>query len=190
MGFSSWGSYIFFSSTSRIFEFYIGFLISKNNKKISLLKYQKTWLLLLFLMLSVINMNTKIQVPLIFISTLAGLTGSRGQSFAPFKTLNWLGDRSYSIYLWHLPIIYVITFSTYIIANPLFLTLFCIPVLILAGNISFIKIEKKYRRTGSTQGIENRTLKLIMYFVLIPILVLGATRALIGVDFLATIFKR
>jgi peptidoglycan/LPS O-acetylase OafA/YrhL len=183
VGFSSWGSYIFFSSTSRIFEFYIGFLISKNNKKISIMKYEKSWLLLLFLLLSILNLNTKIQVLLIFISTLVVLTGSKSQSFASFKTLSWLGDRSYSIYLWHLPIIYLITSTTFFSIKPLFQTLFCIPVLILAGNISFTKIEKKYRSNNDTRGVENRTLISILYFVLIPILVLSATRALIGVNF-------
>jgi hypothetical protein len=71
-----------------------------------------------------------------------------------FKRLEWLGDRSYSIYLYHMPLIYIARYSPVAqlgnVQNHLFYTFLAVVLSILLGALSYSKIESKFRKKAST----------------------------------------
>lgn len=70
-----------------------------------------------------------------------------------FKLLNWIGDRSYSLYLIHMPIFAVLNYSpatTYLMGNNKLLHLvFGLIVTFLLSNINYNYFEQRYRLNSS-----------------------------------------
>ena len=71
------------------------------------------------------------------------------------QKLEWLGDRSYSIYLVHMPLLYlakyslVTKFGNY--ENRIIPSILAVVASILLGSISYSKIENKYRNIGKSR---------------------------------------
>ena len=61
------------------------------------------------------------------------------------RILEWLGDRSYSIYLVHMPLLYIAKYSplTFLDSNRKLSTLTAVVLSILLGNIIFHKVTKR-----------------------------------------------
>lgn len=81
----------------------------------------------------------------------------------PFE---WLGDRSYSIYLFHMPITFIVYFSPYLANRSLgtFRGFLAIILSILFGSISYSKVEKKCRISkDSEKSSPNARLALVVF---------------------------
>jgi peptidoglycan/LPS O-acetylase OafA/YrhL len=70
------------------------------------------------------------------------------------QRLAWVGDRSYSIYLVHMPLLYLAKYSPVIqignIENRRIQSTIAVIASILLGSLSYSKIENKYRNKGKT----------------------------------------
>jgi peptidoglycan/LPS O-acetylase OafA/YrhL len=110
---------------------------------------------------------------------LAGLTILLVSSTSignPFhKLLEWLGDRSYSIYLLHMPLIYLALHSTMTELQSeqrkLLIVLITLPLILLLSNLSYIFIEERFRvsRVASGRVSKKRLLGLSAIFVFLPL---------------------
>jgi hypothetical protein len=74
------------------------------------------------------------------------------------QRLVWVGDRSYSIYLVHMPLLYLAKYSpvTQIGSgeNPIIQSGIAVIASIVLGALSFSKIENRYRNKGKKESIE------------------------------------
>ena len=86
--------------------------------------------------------------------------------------LKWVGDRSYSIYLVHMPLLYLAKFSPITgIGNsenrtiPTFLAIF---LSIYLGSVNYTMIEKRFRERGknNSNGVKTIALALVITFIL------------------------
>ena len=85
--------------------------------------------------------------------------------------LEWFGDRSYSIYLVHMPLIYVAKYSPveFLESNRQFSSILAIVLTAFLGNFSYNKFEQKYR-IGENQARrkESPIVGLIIAFMAVP----------------------
>ena len=74
------------------------------------------------------------------------------------RKLEWLGDRSYSIYLVHMPLIYIAKFSPVTAIgegeNRNLQALIAVVVSILLGSLSYALVENKFRNRGKSRANE------------------------------------
>jgi peptidoglycan/LPS O-acetylase OafA/YrhL len=78
------------------------------------------------------------------------------------QRLAWIGDRSYSIYLVHMPLLYLAKYSPVIqisnIENRVIQSTIAVIASILLGALSYSKIENKYRNKGKTDYLGLKTI--------------------------------
>lgn len=95
-------------------------------------------------------------------------------------TLIWIGDRSYSIYLIHMPIIYIAIYSPSTEFQTEFikviLTVMAIGATFLLGNLSYTCIEERFRRRESKPSTQPAPQgmavgKAVLLFTLLPTLI-------------------
>jgi len=114
------------------------------------------------------------------------------QSNRILKILTWVGNRSYSIYLVHFPLIYVINFSP-LIMSPEKLTrrlllLVALILSILLGSLLHTRVEQKFRLNSSVLVNDLKSLRksiLVVFLVCPLILVLmlvGSSNRYFGLD--------
>ena len=88
------------------------------------------------------------------------------------RGLKWVGDRSYSIYLVHLPLMYVAKYSPHAQIekwdNRYLQSVLALLASIILGSLSFTKIENKFRNIGNSKPIrfKNFTVAVLLTFVL------------------------
>ena len=85
--------------------------------------------------------------------------------------LEWCGDRSYSIYLVHMPLIYCARYSPldFIESNRKYATVLAVILSIFWGHICFKKVEEKYRITAESVAKKKYRLRnLILMFMVLP----------------------
>lgn len=105
-----------------------------------------------------------------FLITLATMiiiaTGCLEKPFASIKIFNWIGDRSYSIYLVHMPLHYLFESNKFIGAS--YLTIF---FSIVIGHLFFSKIENRYRINNGkhTQNQKYSNVKSLITLIIISI---------------------
>lgn len=88
--------------------------------------------------------------------------------------LEWVGDRSYSIYLVHMPILYIAKYSpdTAFGSNRLPQTFLGVCLSVLLGSLSYSKIEQKYRYSGIDNSPIIGVQAAISIFILVPMLLM------------------
>ncbi len=169
IGIESAAQFAFYSTLSRVWQFAVGGLLFFISQRVGVPsshgKHLMVKLLALSLLISVfapLEVSTKIG-SCIFSFLAATLIYLRSLEILPKPinvVLRWLGDRSYSIYLVHLPLLYLAKFS------PLFAfnskdsragqTIVATLLTFLLGSISYTRIEQRYR-----MSTENRTIPLL-----------------------------
>ena len=126
----------------------------------------------------------RIHLTLVASSILASLSAffvliSNSLEVLPTKlglVLSWLGDRSYSIYLVHMPLMYIAKYSPSTVigddSNRVIQTVIAVFGSIVLGSLSFTYIENKFRRVGFNYkiGIKS-TSKFFVATFAIPILI-------------------
>lgn len=199
----------FYSPISRLWQFLFGglvFFASNSNR----LKKERTSrfmrygsiTLLLSLLLNQVPLDYRISV--VITSILVGLViDSRAILHFPNRVNNtfaWLGDRSYSIYLLHMPLIYIAKFSPFpmIIENRGISTFIAVALSSILGAFTFSYVEERFR-IRDLNSVKKRvsTKKLFLGVIILPMvlfvgidtsakqnhkLVLGSSKSLATVD--------
>lgn len=168
----------FYSPTSRIWEFAAGAFISTRCKDEAKFPINRTFSSLLVLALALIifwptDLNhTTVAAAVIVLTCI--IINSRSFESIPdvwLRTLAYFGDRSYTIYLMHLPLIYLFTKCEPFVSHRGFL----IPGLPLSWvliNKIYVNIENRYRISNSTISAVNsdtRFLKVSGKFIVAPL---------------------
>ena len=171
----------FYSPIDRIWQFTLGgfvFLLTNYRKDcINTISNLLSYLIVLSLIIILffpLDLNFRICSLSVTIVTLLAIT-FRSLELLPrkiYSTLLWLGDRSYSIYLLHMPIIYVAKYSPYFETNFYYdrsvYTLIAIILTFLIGNLSYLKFEIKYRSKFINNSLKNiNSKKAIARFMLL-----------------------
>ena len=149
VGHHSIHSYYF--SPIRIWEFMFGILIFKANQRYNLFFFQyskvvATLAIAFFLLLPKIRIDLILPSETLMVSLfLFAIMGK--DSNLPFHTIfNWIGDRSYSIYLYHFPLFIVAKHSTLSVFsiwdNRSIPTAIAFLTTLILSNISFNFVEK------------------------------------------------
>jgi peptidoglycan/LPS O-acetylase OafA/YrhL len=150
-------SFDFYFSTNRFWEFSAGGLaafcssrVSATRLEIRLRNTLRNSLLLSMVLFLVISESI---IPKGFKSILLILVGcsylllfeNQEKRLGLFKFLQWIGDRSYSLYLYHLPFLVILggTFVPSDFRTPL--KLLALIITLFAGDISYRYIEERYR---------------------------------------------
>ena len=188
---------IFYSPITRIWEFCIGslaYLLSKARSS----RVEDPWIqnvlltCLVFYLLSpfqlVRGMNAEVFT--CFLTTLCLLSAPNvPRNYFIHNLLSWFGDRSYSLYLIHMPIIHIAKYS------PLFENLSTSKIRVLSsilliigmGDQLYRHIEQRYRLTTSRSRNNGEFKTVILIFIALPLTVLvlanaGAPRQFWGLD--------
>ncbi len=90
--------------------------------------------------------------------------------------LVWVGDRSYSIYLVHMPLLYLAKYSPITQIgngeNRIIQSTIAVVVSILLGALSYSKVENKYRNRGKTDHLSLKTIAVFLVVTLfIPMII-------------------
>ena len=177
----------FYSPINRIWQFTVGGLVF-----LLLDRYQKrarnipkgfqllTVIAVIIILFGPIHMSQKAA------STLASLIAAililfKSLDALPdflIKKLEWVGNRSYSIYLFHMPLLYLAKYSpaTQIgeFKNRIVQTLIAVVVSILLGALSYSKIENRFRGRGKSNSNGFKTTPATMNLVLVlPLALFG-----------------
>jgi peptidoglycan/LPS O-acetylase OafA/YrhL len=95
------------------------------------------------------------------------------------KKLEWVGDRSYSIYLVHMPLLYLAKYSSvtqiWNRENRVIQTVIAVVVSILLGALSYSKIENRFRVRGDSNFTGIKTLVVSLFLTLLLPFCLFAT---------------
>ncbi|MEI9907350.1 MAG: acyltransferase family protein [Actinomycetota bacterium] len=181
--------FAFYSPLSRVWEFALGgvlFLIKDSH--LSGLPTLKpifrliTPLLLIALLFAPVDLGSRIGP--IFACLLAVGSISTfgfdlfGSHFA--KLFVWLGDRSYSIYLLHMPLMFVAKYSPlgHFGTNRAVPTFVALILSFVLGHFSYSKIEGRYRYRSEEPGRTHTIHKLSLIFILVPSLLFGSILAI------------
>jgi len=179
-GIASTSLFSFYSPIDRVWQFTLGGLgfifldqYQKRLKIISTRIHLVSVILITVIMFSTVDIGSK--TGSVFASLLAvTVIVLRSLDVLPeflIEKLGWLGDRSYSIYLVHMPLLYVAKYSHVMQIgsgdNRTFQASIAVVVSILLGSLSYSKIENRFRDYGKrrTIGLKAISYTLILTFV-------------------------
>ena len=145
---------IFYSPFFRAWEFFQGSLVyfltkisSKNDKKKTIIEEKKSWLIFLLITITIFFPNKENlvfnQFIIVFLTSLfIFFKKNKTSFFFSNKFLVYIGNISYSFYLWHLPVIY---FSNIYLKseNNVIFNFFCTTLL---SHLSYVYIENKFKK--------------------------------------------
>jgi peptidoglycan/LPS O-acetylase OafA/YrhL len=175
----------YYSPIERFWQFGIGGLLviskirtkifDKRSSKVVLISFFANLVYVLYLF-SKFRIELRIDSLIICLLTLLIILTRSPKSIPNFlaNKLVWLGDRSYSIYLVHLPLISIARTSPLInFDSRVIQIIFALTLSILIGSLNYKYIEQRFR-INTRDGFE-RTIHLqdMLYFFLPPIVVFG-----------------
>jgi hypothetical protein len=171
---------LFYSPISRIWEFLVGsvvflFLQANSRKK----RITTNPILKILICTVLILICSKLGLPeLISVSSAIFIIYSDDLFAKPSKlnkALTWIGDKSYVIYLVHMPIIHIFHNSPLFVkfSTP-FLNIVSVIIILLTTIVISSKWENQYRASGK---FENTRIKgIIIMFIIIPFIILSVLR--------------
>ena len=184
-GIESASQFSFYSPIDRIWQFTLGGLAflfldgllnrtGKIRKDIQLL----TVIAVVMILFGPLHMNLKVSSILASLFAVMVILFESLYVLPNFliKKLEWLGDRSYSIYLIHMPLLYIAKYSPVTQIgkgeNRIVQSVIAVVASILLGALSYSKIENKYRNTGKADHSSQKTIAVSLVITLfIPIII-------------------
>lgn len=183
-GFPNQTDFTFYSALPRAWQFILGYcayLISQKNFRKSrfVQKANIGFILLLILLFSSFQIPNRAGSTLVGFFTLLALMipPEDGGIYAVRKFLEWLGDRSYSLYLVHMPLIYLAKYSpVFAISNRpdrSIQTIFAVSLTLILGHLLFVSVENQSRSLGRTpQSSQNDKVKFLSITLALPVILL------------------
>jgi len=178
--------FTFYSPFTRVWQFLIGSILYLLIDAKILTKRKKNSILGLFSLVFIALSLMDNQNPTLLITILTILIiywGILDRKLPFIRHLESLGDKSYSIYLWHFPIIYLCLHSTFTEQQSenrkILLKLIAIGLTLIIGHFSYQLIEQKFRK--SREEISNDSssrisfLRHLSVFVLVPFILFSLT---------------
>ena len=171
----------FYSPVSRLWQFSFGGLIyfaslSSRFLKLRTSRYVQIGSVASILLLLLNQFSLDYRVLVFTTSILVGVAiDSKAIERVPSKVndlFRWLGDRSYSIYLLHMPLIYVAKFSPLplVIKNRQVALLLAVVLTLALGAVSFRYIEERFRiRDEKLPTKKVPPIKLVVVAVVLPL---------------------
>jgi peptidoglycan/LPS O-acetylase OafA/YrhL len=168
-------NFIFYFSFLRFWEILVGALIYLNKNNTYYKKINVQFFIFLALIISLFN-NTNLALILLSIFFthifLSFYKDENKNIFINNKIFNYLGNISYSLYLWHLPVIFF--FSLYYAKEYSYYFSFFITVLL--SSLSYFLIENKFKDIIINFSLKRFFIKSIIiatFFLIITILIMG-----------------
>ena len=185
-GYLSEFDFTYYCSIPRTWQFmlgYLAFLFSQMNfgKHICVQKANFGFSLIALILFFIIPINNLVGSTIVSLITffviLKPHVGAGERSF--HKTFQWIGDRSYSLYLVHMPIIYLAKYSPALAINNrqdrAIQTIFAVILTFILGNILFMTVETRSRLIGKSTPIPiNIKIKFLILTLVFSIFVLTA----------------
>lgn len=183
-------SFDFYFTVNRLWEFTIGGCLALRNKNfaflsptLKLLTCCKNHILsiisfVIFMPIKILDAN--FTVTFLIFATGVYLMIPNQKKKSKLSTVSiWIGDRSYSLYLMHLPIITMLSGSFIPITIKPYFTVLALILTFLLGNLSYHQIEKRFRKSwinppGNYSVKTQNNLLLIIISYLIPITLMSA----------------
>ena len=176
----------FYSPIDRIWQFTVGGLaflfLERYQKRISKIPkgiHFLTVITVVIILFGPVHVNLKLSSIIASFFTVIVILFKSLDVLPNFLTqrLAWVGDRSYSIYLVHMPLLYLANYSPVIqignIENRIIQSTIAVIASILLGALSYSKIENKYRNKGKTDYLGLKTLAASLAVTLfIPLIIL------------------
>jgi len=176
----------YYSTVNRVWQFTIGgyfYLLTQSNqnkgKSNNYLNYTICFLLV-FILYSPLSIDSKSITILLTLLTCLALKFSSLQVLPRIisRPMVWIGDRSYSIYLVHLPVLYLAknsdVFSFDIERGRALESVVAVLLVILLGDLSYSRIEMKFRSVGKREITQREVSKSVVAFFIIPVLLFSA----------------
>jgi peptidoglycan/LPS O-acetylase OafA/YrhL len=200
LGITDLNSIIFYSPITRFWEFGVGAIAFCNYPKFCTwasvsrkkLTNRSLFVILSFLLLQPFHLGTGLLTELTtcLLTVILILTGEQRQGSPKKKTfLMWTGDRSYSLYLIHMPAIHLAKHSpvfedfasSRIRVLIAFLTTFALSVFL------YDNVENRFRKTSDAPVDTRGVFNLLAYFMVLPLTIFslvtfGARSNLFGLD--------
>jgi peptidoglycan/LPS O-acetylase OafA/YrhL len=185
-GFPTEIDFVFYSGFARCWQFTIGllaYLISRRKMKTITFSWigNSSFIFLTFLLFCNLRVSNFAGTCLASVLTLMalyfGVTTKYTKRFEGILT--WIGDRSYSLYLVHMPLLYLAKYSPVFEissrANRSIQSFFAVIATFLLGSVLFGTIERQSRQCGNTHTLDAKfKLKFLEITLLIPVLLLTA----------------
>ncbi len=177
---------MFYTPISRLWEFCIGstayFLSLRTVKTVGKFRNYLNVSLMIFLGVLLFLPISEYKFQSVVITVLAAVA----MYFRSFEELpsvlrdlgGWLGDRSYSIYLVHMPLLYVAIYSPIFSRERILATIVAFATSILLGAVIYQSIEERFRIKSTTPSSRVVAFPTVFIsFVLIPILLFTGMRS-------------
>ena len=174
---SNQNDFIFYSPFTRAWEFVAGsFVFYIKNRQVHRYSHRIYRILLNFSLLLLLFSSMKIDQKfgsLLIVAVSMLLIDAKGLTFNNthlWKILKWFGDRSYSIYLLHMPFLFMLIYYSRFTEISKFLQTILILLVVLMvyffANLNYKLIEKRYRKTDS-QDVYSQRFFVVLGFLLV-----------------------
>ena len=168
--------FMYYLPASRFWEFFLGAIVYKLISRNNTSKEKKSIYSAFICLLLLFSISQK---PAELVCTVVAFLLFKSELNAPknftFKPLIWLGNKSYTIYLTHLPVFYVFNNSPQLInLEPIIRFIASFVIIILSGWIISEYFEHKWR--GNKQTSKSDFRKVFVWFLLIPLLLISLLR--------------
>ena len=189
----SGASFAFYSPIDRVWQFTLGglgfLLLDRYKNRITRFSVRTNTILIIALAIILfgpIHLNLKVSSIVATLFALFVILFKSLESIpnALTQKLEWIGDRSYSIYLVHMPLLYIAKYSpvTQIgnSENQLFQSTIAVFASIFFGALSYSKVENRFRNRAKIKTIDVKTISaaLIISLVIPLVFLVGMDRGL------------
>jgi peptidoglycan/LPS O-acetylase OafA/YrhL len=169
---------LFYSPIFRLWEFALGAFVAVQKRRAGIMIYSYiSYTLFILIIFSTLDLGVFGPEIVCLITSLLLVANSDSQtSNLVLKALVWLGDRSYSIYLVHLPVTYIAYHSPIFLGlNSVVLEVASLTLILLLGHLVWRFVESRFRARKLDLFITSWS-RAFMIFTICPLLMLALLR--------------